>query len=113
MLGQLNKTNLARNIANSTAVVVPSEWHENFPFAVTESLLLGTPVIGSSMGGIPELISDGNNGYVFRTGNEEDLSKKLQILISNGVNWSKEEIVTNIRNRFDCNKHYLEILNLI
>lgn len=113
MLGQLNKMNLARNIANSTAVVVPSEWHENFPFAVTESLLLGTPVIGSSMGGIPELISDGNNGYVFRAGNEEDLSKKLQILISNGVIWSKEQIITNIRNRFECNKHYLEILNLI
>ena len=79
LLGQQNKKKLAAYIKNSVSVVVPSEWHENFPFAITESLFLGTPVVGSSMGGIPELIKEGNNGYIFSAGDENDLIKKLSL----------------------------------
>ena len=50
-----------------------SEWYENCPFSVIESQMYGTPVIGSRMGGIPELIQDGKTGLLFHAGNVEEL----------------------------------------
>ena len=113
LLGKIPKKELANYIRNSICVVVPSEWHENFPFAVTESLFLGTPVIGSSMGGIPELIRNGYNGYIFEAKNAIDLRKKLSLIMKEGVFWKKREIMNDIRQRFDCNNHLDKILDLV
>ena len=57
--------------------VCPSEWYENCPFSVLESLLLGTPVLGADIGGIPELIDAGITGELFESGNKEDLKEKI------------------------------------
>ena len=43
-------------VARAKVTVYPSQWPENCPLSVIESISLGTPVIGSDMGGIPELI---------------------------------------------------------
>ncbi len=48
--------------------LVPSVWHENAPLVVCESFQAGTPVVGSAFGGIPELIRDGQTGYLFPVG---------------------------------------------
>lgn len=58
--------------------VVPSTWHENMPFSVVESLLAGTPVIGSRMGGIPELVTDGQTGFTFTSGDVNELADLLR-----------------------------------
>lgn len=57
--------------------VYPSEWYENCPFSVMESQLYGTPVLGASIGGIPELIRQGETGELFESGNADDLEKKI------------------------------------
>jgi len=59
--------------------IVPSIWYENFPGVIVESFAFGTPVIGSNIGGIPEMISEGINGVLFDPYNEEDLMQKMQI----------------------------------
>ena len=61
--------------------VYPSEWYENCPFSVIESQMYGTPVIGSRMGGIPELIADGRTGELFEAGNADDLEQKIKKLL--------------------------------
>ncbi len=63
-LGFLSGEKLLQTIASAYFTVVPSEWYENNPLSIIESLALGTPVIGSNIGGIPELIKDGYNGYL-------------------------------------------------
>lgn len=65
--------------------VCPSEWYENCPFSVLESLLLGTPVLGADIGGIPELIEPGVTGELFESGNKEDFKEKL-LNLWNGKN---------------------------
>ncbi len=65
-------------ISKASVSVCPSEWYENCPFCVIESVLLNTPVVGSKMGGIPELIIDGVTGFVFESGNPDDLEAKLR-----------------------------------
>ncbi len=64
-------------------MVIPSEWFECFPNVVLESFAVGTPVIGSQIGGISEQIIDGENGLIFQSGNAEDLRKKSLTLIKN------------------------------
>ena len=58
--------------------ICPSEWYENCPYSVMESVLLGTPVVGSKMGGIPELIEPGKTGELFEAGNVEELMKAIK-----------------------------------
>ena len=61
--------------------VCPSEIYENCPFSVIESQMYGTPVIGARMGGIPELIAEGNSGELFDAGNQDELQNKLEKLL--------------------------------
>ena len=68
---------LAKLIREARFVVVPSEWYENNPLSVIEPMMSGTPVIGSQIGGIPELIQEGITGYLFHNGDVEGLSMKI------------------------------------
>lgn len=68
-------------IRKAKVSVYPSEWYENCPFSVIESQMYRTPVIGSRMGGIPELIAEGQSGELFEAGNADDLEEKLQTLL--------------------------------
>jgi glycosyltransferase involved in cell wall biosynthesis len=67
----------------SQFAVTPSEWYENYPFSVTETLLLSKPVVGARIGGIPELVVDGVTGLLFESGNVVDLKLKLETLWNN------------------------------
>ncbi len=74
-------------IAKARVSVCPSEWYENCPFSVIESQVYGTPVVGSRLGGIPELIKEGETGLLFESGNSEDLTEKIKQIIDNNENY--------------------------
>lgn len=77
-LGFKTGEELYRIIAEAAISVCPSECYENCPYSVMESVLLGTPVVGSKMGGIPELIEPGKTGELFEAGNVEELMKAIK-----------------------------------
>ena len=56
---------------------MPSEWYENCPLSLLESLALGRPVIGSRIGGIPELIEEGSDGLLVPPGDAEALAEAI------------------------------------
>ncbi|MFH1030333.1 MAG: glycosyltransferase, partial [bacterium] len=56
-------------IVQSDFVIVPSLCAENAPTVIYESFACGVPVIASNVGGIPELVKNGYNGYIFEAGN--------------------------------------------
>lgn len=62
--------------------VVPSIWYENSPLVIYESFFHGVPVVGSRIGGIPELIREGYNGLLFEAGNPKELRQSLQYLVN-------------------------------
>lgn len=77
----LGKKTLAETydiIGKAKALVIPSLWHEPFGRVVVEAYAKGTPVIGSRMGGIPELIEDGVTGYTYEAGNTDDLANQIE-----------------------------------
>lgn len=63
-------------VQNSRAVVLPSEWYENAPMSVLESMAMGKPVIGAQIGGIPELIT-ADTGWTYTSGSVEQLTDLL------------------------------------
>lgn len=66
--GFLTGEELHRTIARARLVLFPSIWHENCPFSVLEAQMYGTPVIGSRLGGIPELIEEDVTGQLLPAG---------------------------------------------
>ena len=92
--------------------VYPSEWYENCPFSVMESQMYGTPVLGANIGGIPELISVGETGEIFASGNKDDLKEKVSNMWSD--NEKLEKYVENCKEiKFDTIKEYVEKLLVI
>lgn len=71
---------LQKLLGAASFTVIPSQWYENCPMSVLESFSMGKPVIGSRIGGIPELIADGVDGYIFEPGKVDELAEKIQVL---------------------------------
>lgn len=61
-------------------VVAPSLWNEPLGMVVAEALAFGKPVIGSKRGGIPEMISDGENGLLFEPDAPDELAGCLRLM---------------------------------
>lgn len=108
-LGHCDADAVSRLISNARFSVIPSEWYENNPLSVIESLCGGTPVVGADMGGIPELISD-NSGIVFSSGEE----KSLQDAINKAweTEWEYAVIKKNSLSRFSPNAHYKDLMQV-
>ena len=111
-VGFQDKEGITKLIRNARFTVFPSIWYENCPFSVIESIVNGTPVIGSDLGGVPELIDDGKTGLLFEAENVSQLRDMIFKL------WNDDAMVNEMRdncqhvadnNRFDnletyCNK---------
>jgi len=80
MLGPKYGAELNKYIVNSLAVVVPSIWPENFPYVVLEALSAGKPIIASASGGLKEMVADGENGFLFESGDVKDLALAISKL---------------------------------
>lgn len=96
-------------IREARFTIIPSEWYENCPFSVLESLMYGTPVLGADIGGIPELLKAGVTGELFPSGNAEELAQKIAMLWENKER--TEQYSRNCRDiRFDSAQEYTEKL---
>jgi glycosyltransferase involved in cell wall biosynthesis len=78
--GHLDKPELKRLIGEARALVLPSEWYENAPISLLEAYALGRPVIGTRIGGIPELVADGQTGLLVEPGDAAMLAEALTAL---------------------------------
>ena len=75
-------------VRKAKIAVNPSICHDNCPFAVIEAQMYLTPVVGSRMGGIPELVREGETGELFEADNADDLERKI-LRILNGGNYDQ------------------------
>ena len=67
---------------NADCLIVPSLCYENSPTVIYEAASLGLPVLASRIGGITELVHS-LGGILFETGNEKDLSEKINYILKN------------------------------
>ena len=102
LLGFKDGDELYNIIKGASYVVVPSEWYENNPMTIIESYCYGVPVIGSRVGGIPEIIEEGVTGFTFEMANVKD----LMAIIIKAINVSDEiytEMCLNARKFAEIN----------
>lgn len=114
LLGHLNKEQTIDKIRKCRFAVLPSIWIDNCPYSILETMAIGKPVIGSNMGGIPELIKNGETGLVFSSGDINQLAEKMQILFSDA------QLAHNLGNKakelankiYTKNYYYEEIIKI-
>lgn len=85
-LGYTPPEELANVLGVVDALIVPSLCYENSPTVIYEALMAGVPVIASRIGGVGELIKEGETGMLFTPGDEQDLLRVAKVM-----NEKKEE----------------------
>ena len=113
-LGFMTGAALLDEIKKSMFIVLPSEWYENNPRSVIEAFALGKPAIGSRIGGIPELIVDGQTGYMHEMGNAADLREKIVCLSKSPEDIARmgKNARAFLENELSAEKHYRRLIEI-
>jgi len=106
--------NIHEEFVQGGIVVVPSIYHENLPYVILEAMSYGIPVIGSNIGGIPELIEHKKTGLLFAPRDRDDLEKQVNYLIKNPEKIKRmgKNAANKVKKKFNWNrttKSYLEL----
>jgi glycosyltransferase involved in cell wall biosynthesis len=79
--GGFDESSVARVYAGIDVLVVSSLWAENSPLVIHEAQQAGVPVVGARMGGIGELVSDGDTGLLYDAASPASLARALRRLL--------------------------------
>lgn len=90
--------NVIEWLDNADIFVYPSIWKEGFGISVVEAMARGCIPIVSNKGGLPEVIQDFQNGFLFEKGSVNDLIQKINIVINLDVQ-EKSKLILNAMNR--------------
>jgi glycosyltransferase involved in cell wall biosynthesis len=82
ILDWINREQRDELLAKADVFVLPS-YNEGLPMALIEAMSWGLPAIATPVGGIPELIANGDNGLLVNPGNTQELSAAMKLLIEN------------------------------
>jgi glycosyltransferase involved in cell wall biosynthesis len=112
-LGQMQPEAFYPIVQKARFLVIPSIWYENNPFSVIESLCMGTPVLGSRIGGIPELIGENENGVLFTPGDSHALSDKIKHCFEYFTDdYDFKEIADKAQNKFGPETFYNKLMKV-
>ena len=78
--GFLSREQIKDEFGHAFAQVVPSEWYENSPLTALEALSSSVPLIGSNIGGLPEILDQKMGSVMFKAGDADDLANKIVFL---------------------------------
>jgi len=112
--GKLSLAEVRNRMKNCYCLVLPSIT-EGLPRVILEAMALAKPVIASRIGGIPDLVQDGQNGFLFEAGNVPELAEKLRILLSNqamAVEMGQRGRAL-VQSRFSNEKYITNYLNML
>lgn len=80
MTGFITNNEVRNIIANSKALLLPTQWYEGFPMCIAEAFAVGTPVICSDLGNAGSLITEGVTGCKFKADSSEKLVQAIHQL---------------------------------
>ena len=112
--GYVPEKQLINLIRNCLFTVVPSEWYEPFGFTILESFTLGKPVIGADIGAIPDLITIGYTGTLFRSGDAKDLAEKINYLLDNKnlISEMGRNARETVEKEYNADLHYKRLMEV-
>ena len=94
-------------------LIVPSEWYEPSPYVVLQSFSYGKPVVASNIGGLNDLISNNENGLLFKAGDSDSLFQTIKYL------WKKKNLIQKmginarqiVETKYNTEKYYNDTMN--
>jgi glycosyltransferase involved in cell wall biosynthesis len=95
-VGELAQADRDKLVADSYAALMPGSWPEPFGLVAIEALACGTPVIARRVGGLPEIIRDGVDGFF------GDDPRQLAFLVDRVEDLDREAIRTSVIDRFSA-----------
>jgi glycosyltransferase involved in cell wall biosynthesis len=112
--GHLTGKALETNLREASVVVVPSEWHENSPLSILEAMAHAKPIVASRIGGIPELVRDGETGLLFEPKDTQQLSNRIRMLLGDSdlrrrLGWQARKIAET---EYSLDRHGAALLSL-
>jgi glycosyltransferase involved in cell wall biosynthesis len=102
-------------IRNAFFVIMPSECYENNPLSIIEAYNYGKPVIGADIAGIPELIENNRNGFLFRSGSSESLGSAVRSaagIPEAGYIEFSEKAYDFAQEHFSVDNHYKKLMEV-
>jgi glycosyltransferase involved in cell wall biosynthesis len=77
-LGAVARERVMALMQKATVLILPSTCYENAPLTIIEAFACGLPVIASNIGSLPEFVTHGRTGLLFRPGDPEDLARQMR-----------------------------------
>ncbi len=111
-LGRLKHQEALNEIAQSDLLILPTKF-EGMPNVLKEAGILNVPVISTYVGGITELLNNGERGELFEAGNETELAQKIEKVKNN---YSEAKHKSNLLNayiikEYDIERNTLDLIN--
>ncbi|WP_432629598.1 glycosyltransferase family 4 protein [Brotaphodocola sp.] len=99
--------NIDEWLRNADVFIHPAIWEEGFGISIIEAMSYGKICIASRKGAIPEIITDGDNGFLVESGNSDELVKKIIDVCSNITEEQRAQIANNAKDhvqKFSINR---------
>ena len=82
-IGRVGDERILSMIYSLADVFVLPSLQDNLPNTVMESLACGTPVIGFNIGGVPDMVTDGETGFLVPAGDVTGMRGAIELMIGN------------------------------
>lgn len=115
--GHLPNEEVFRVVGNAACLIFPSTGYESLPKTLIEAMAVGTPVVGSNIGSIPEIVMDQKTGYLYPAGDANALAEcAMKFFDDSGKAIANDSMRAACREMFDAkftsNANYEQLLNI-
>jgi glycosyltransferase involved in cell wall biosynthesis len=98
--GAMSAQEVRSEMSRCEALIFPSIWFEGMPMTILEAFSTGTPIIASNLGNMAEMVTHGYNGFLFKPGDANDLSR--QVMAWEALSYNEKQVLRkNARKTFE------------
>ena len=113
-LGMRSRKHVLKIMGKARFLVFPSQWYEGFPMTLLEAYSVGLPVIASNIGGLAEIVNEGQTGLHFACGKVDHLIQKATWLWANpeANKQMGENALHEIKSKYMAKYNYKSLMNI-
>ena len=110
--GWLTEETRKQAFANTLVNVLPS-YNEGLPMTILESMGYGIPNISTNIAAIPEVIDDGENGYLIKPGDVDVLAERIRIICNDREAWKRMSFNAyhKAKEEFSLENHFEQLIS--